>query len=243
MKNYVDIIIPAYNPGTFLDEAIQSALDQTHKNTNIIVIDDNSTEDIESIVKKYKNIKYIRNEKNLGPAASRNIGIKSSDAPFVSLLDADDIWYAHKLELSLDSFDKNSEIGMTCGNYQVLLNRRRLSKPFYSRPIEITWGKMMRQNFVASGSTTIRREVLESVSLFDEDLWISEDYDCWVKISEENKIEYIHTPLYKYSVIPSGDSLTNSSNILKNQDSNIAKIRNKSKDRMRNKLLLKRSIV
>lgn len=239
MKNYVDIIIPAYNPGAFLEEAIQSALIQTHKNINIIVVDDNSAEDVESMVKKYKNVKYIRNEKNIGPAASRNVGIKSSDAPFVSLLDADDIWYAHKLELSLSSFNKNPQIGMTCGNYQVLLNRRRLSKPFYSRPIVITWEKMMRQNFVASGSTTIRREVLESVDLFDEDLWISEDYDCWIKISEENKIEYIHMPLYKYSVIPGGDSLTNSSNILKDQDSNIKKIRNKSKERIRNKLLFK----
>jgi glycosyltransferase involved in cell wall biosynthesis len=236
---YVDIIIPAYNPGTFLDEAIQSALSQTHDNINIIVVDDNSSEDVESIVKKYSNIKYIRNEKNLGPAASRNVGIKSSDAPYVSLLDADDIWYNHKLELSLDSFNKNPEIGMTCGNYHVLLNRRRLSKPFYSRPIKITWEKMMRQNFIASGSTTIKRDVLESIGLFDEELWISEDYDCWIKISENYPIHYIHRPLYKYSVIPSGNSLTNNSNILKNQDKNILQIRNNSKDRVRKKILLK----
>ena len=182
MDNYVDVIIPAYNPGAFLDEAIRSALSQIHNKINIIVVDDNSDEDVEKITNKYSNITYIRNEENLGPAASRNIAIRASTAPYISLLDADDIWCSNKLSTSLMAFKNNPEIGMTCGNYQILVNRKKLLNPFYKGPIKIDWNKLMRQNFVASCSTTIRRDVMEELGGFNEEYWISEDYDMWTRI-------------------------------------------------------------
>jgi len=231
--DYVDVIIPAYNPGTFLDEAIQSALGQSHNKINIIVVDDHSQEDVEKITKKYNNITYIRNDKNLGPAASRNIAIKASDAPYISLLDADDLWRSDKLRLSLDEFKKHPEIGMTCGNYQILVDRKRLMKPFYKGPIKIDWHKMMRQNFVASCSTTIRRDVMEELGGFNEEYWISEDYDMWTRISEKYPIHYIHEVLYHYSWIrEDGSSLTKRADIQAKHDFNIAKIRAESRARV-----------
>jgi glycosyltransferase involved in cell wall biosynthesis len=228
----VDVIIPAYNPGPFLDEAIRSALAQTHDEFNIIVVDDNSTEDVEKITKKYKDISYIRNNKNLGPAGSRNIAIKAGSAPYISLLDADDIWHPDKLKRSLAEFKKTPDIGMTCGNYQILVNRQRLLPPFYKRPITIDWSKMMKQNFVASCSTTIRRAVVEQLGGFDESLWISEDMDLWLRISEKFKIKYIHEVLYYYSVIPKGNSLTNRADIQKDHLSNLRMIKDRSMKRM-----------
>ena len=73
----------------------------------------------------------------------------------------------------------------------------------------------MMQNFVASGSATIKREVLNDVGLFNEEYWIAEDYDMWIRISERYSIEYIHQILYYYSIIPRGDSLTQQEGVQK----------------------------
>ena len=90
----------------------------------------------------------------------------------------------------------------------------------------------MRQNFVASGSTTFKRQVLEDVGLFNEKYFISEDYDMWVRIAEKYPIEYIHEILYYYSVIPKGDSLTQREDVQKDHINNINEIKKASLKRM-----------
>tara|TARA_A100001011_G_C14306323_1_gene843341 strand:- start:2407 stop:3129 length:723 start_codon:yes stop_codon:yes gene_type:complete len=231
-KLVIDIIIPAYNPGGSLRDAINSCLSQTYKNYKITVIDDCSTEDVESLVNDFENINYLRNNKNLGPGASRNIGIRNTSGDLISMLDADDIMHKNKLELSIKEFEKNKDIGMTCGNYRILVNRKRLMAPFYKMPIKIGHRELMRQNYVASGSVTMKRSVIEDVGLFDEKYWIAEDYDMWLRISEKYPISYIHDILYYYSVLPGGSSLTQRSDIQKKHMDNIAKIKKASQDRI-----------
>jgi len=233
----VDIIIPAYNPGKFLTQAIRSCFSQEYKKYTVTVVDDNSTEDVKKLLRRFPTVKYIRNEKNIGPGASRNVGIRATSGDLVSLLDADDIMNRHKLKLSIDAFKERPDIGMTCGNYQILLNRVRLKKPFYKRPIRIDHSALMTQNFVASGSTTIKRAVLNDVGLFNEDLWIAEDYDMWLRISEQYPIEYIHQILYYYSVIPRGGSLTQQKDRKKELEQNIEDIKKASKERLGGKLV------
>ena len=228
----VDIIIPAYNPGSYLVDAIKSCLSQEYKNYTITVIDDNSSEDIKKMLKKFPSVNYIRNEENLGPGASRNVGIQATDGDLISLLDADDILHSRKLRVSVEAFERSQDIGMTCGNYQILVNRTRLMRPFYKKAVKINHNVLMRQNFVASGSTTFKRQVLEDVGLFNEKYFISEDYDMWVRIAEKYPIEYIHEILYYYSVIPKGDSLTQREDVQKDHINNINEIKKASLKRM-----------
>ena len=228
----VEIIIPAYNPGPFLAEAIESCLRQSYKQYSITVIDDCSTENIEGVTSLYPGIKLLRTDRNSGPSAARNLGIKSSNADLISFLDSDDIMAPEKLFYSVQEFEKDDSIGMTCGNYKILYNRSRMMRPFYNRPIKINYPLMLRQNFVASGSATVRRSVFDDVGFFDETLWISEDYDMWLRIIEKHSIKYIHRVLYYYSVIKNGGSLTNSSNSVDIGKKNNEKIRKASKARM-----------
>lgn len=227
----VEIIIPAYNPGPYLKDAIESCLNQSYKNYSITVIDDCSSENIEGVTKLYPEVNLIKTDKNSGPSAARNLAIKQSKADLISLLDADDIMAREKLLYSVKEFE-SADIGMTCGNYKILYNRSRMMRPFYSRPIKISYPLMMRQNFVASGSTTIRRDVFDDVGFFDESLWISEDYDMWLRIAEKYSIKYIHRVLYYYSVIKNGGSLTNSENSINVGKENNEKIRAASRARM-----------
>ena len=228
----VDIIIPAYNPGKELTESLLSCYNQAYKNYLVTVIDDNSSIDVKKLLWDFPDVRYIRNETNLGPAGARNVGIKSSKADLISFLDADDIMHKDKLKYSVDALDRDNSLGMTCGNYQVILNRKKLLNPFYKRPIKVNHRSLMRQNFVASGSVTVRRSIFDEVGTFDESLWIAEDYDMWLRISERHKIEYLHKVLYYYSVIPGGNSLTQREDMQKDHDKNIEEIRRASRDRV-----------
>ncbi|MAG40254.1 hypothetical protein CMI41_04785 [Candidatus Pacearchaeota archaeon] len=228
----VDIIIPAYNPGKYLASAIKSCLNQRYKNYTITVIDDNSTEDLQETLRRYPSVKYIRNEENIGPGASRNVGIRATNGDLISLLDADDIMYSNKLKISVETFKRKPKIGMTCGNYQILVKRVKLKRPFYKNPIKIDHASLMKRNFVASGSTTIKRSVLDDVGLFNEKYWIAEDYDMWIRIAEKYPIEYIHQILYYYSVIPRGGSLTQQKDKKEEHIQNIAEIKQASRDRL-----------
>lgn len=231
---FVDIIIPVYNPGMYLVEALESCMNQSYRNFKVTVVDDCSTQNIKLILKKFPSINYLRTPKNLGPGGARNFGIKSTSGDLISFLDSDDVMDKDKLANSVQEFRKDSKIGMTCGNYRILVNGRIRSQ-FYKRAPAINHKALMRTNFVASGSVTVKRSVLEDVGAFDEEYWIAEDYDLWVRISEKYPIRYIHKVLYFYRIIPGGNSLTQRDDIQKKHLSNLEKIKKASLERINKK--------
>jgi glycosyltransferase involved in cell wall biosynthesis len=229
----VDIIIPAYNPGPYIHEAIKSAYKQNYRHINVIVVDDHSDEDLSYLRDLYPNLTYHRNEKNLGPSISRNIAIEMGKGELISLLDADDIMESNKIRLSVDRF-KTNDIGMTCGNYKIFVNRNRFTAPFYKAPIKVDYQALLKVNLVASGSTTIRRDVMKKVGGFDPRYKICEDYDLWIRVAELYPIEYIHEILYYYSILQGSNSLTQRADIQKDHLSNIQQIVAESKKRVEN---------
>jgi glycosyltransferase involved in cell wall biosynthesis len=237
----VDIIIPAYNPGGYIVDAIESCQKQTFKDFKITVVDDCSKQDLSFILKKYPKVNLIKTPQNMGPAGARNFGILNSDREYISFLDADDIWDINKLFYSLEEFKKDSYIGMTCGNYRILVNRSRLRSPFYKKIPIIDWNSLMKVNLVASGSVTVKRKVIDGVGNFDERFWIAEDYNTWLKISESHRIKYIHKVLYYYSVCPGNKSLTQRDDVQKDHLKNVFLIKKESQERVNVKSAQERS--
>jgi len=225
----VDIIIPTFNNAKFLEEALFSCFLQTYSNFKIIVIDDCSTQDIKRVVNSFnsKKIKLIRNERNLGPAASRNVGINNSCGEIISLLDSDDIWTKYKLERSIEVFKKNPEIGMVCGNYRRLEDRKNICKKFYQKDIVVNFETLKRVNWVASGSVSFRRSILKKTGLFDEKYWVGEDYDMWIRMSKNTKIKYISDVLYYYSVDSNQKSLTSDESLFDHHKKVLLEIKSK----------------
>jgi glycosyltransferase involved in cell wall biosynthesis len=224
----VDVIMPIYNSKEYLIDALQSCVNQTYKNFIVYVIDDNSTENIKEVLDIFEqklNIVYIRNRENFGPSKSRNFGIKSGNSKYISFLDADDYWEPKKLELSIGEFKRNTEIGMVCGNYRRWEDRAFLSQPFYNKKISINFLSLKRVNYIASGSVTIKRSVIEDVGLFNPSYRIAEDYDLWIRVSKKYKISYIHDNLYRYCCINNGKSLTNRSDLKEHGIDTIKKIK------------------
>ena len=108
----VSIIIPTYNRGKYICQAIESCLVQTYTDIEVIVVDDGSTDDTKKKVAFYEDkIKYIYTQ-NGGPAHARNIGMRHAKGQYISFLDSDDLYYPYKTELQVKFLDKFSEIGM-----------------------------------------------------------------------------------------------------------------------------------
>ena len=115
LEPLVSIIIPTYNRAELLKRAIQSCLDQTYKNIQVVVVDDASEDNTPEIVQRFKDsrIKYIRLPKNSGrPAVPRNIGILNSDGEVIAFLDSDDYFLPEKIEKQVRALTNSEEIGL-----------------------------------------------------------------------------------------------------------------------------------
>ena len=105
-KPTVSIIIPTYNRAHLIDRSIQSVLNQTYQDFELIVVDDGSTDNTEDIIRQFqekdKRIKYIKHDKNKGGSAARNTGIKNSRGEYIAFQDSDDEWFPEKLEKQIE---------------------------------------------------------------------------------------------------------------------------------------------
>lgn len=226
----IDVIIPVFNQAKYLKDSIKSVIMQGVK-VNIYVIDDASSDNPEDLVKNY-DINLIKNKKNLGPAGARNVGAGLGKSEYIAFLDADDMMLKDRLNISLSEIKKSD---MICGNYKLLINRIRITGPFYKNPPIINRESLLKQNYVASGSVMIKRSIFEKLGGFNEEYRLAEDYDLWVRLSERYSIKYVHKPLYLYSRNLYGDkTLTTNPDNLKILLSNIDKIKKDSVNRAKN---------
>ena len=117
MDSLVSVIIPAYNCSKFINIAIDSVLEQTYKNYELIVVDDGSTDNTADIVSKYNDkLKYILQD-NGGVSKARNTGINNSNGSYIALLDADDVWEKDKLEIQMNLFERFGNIDLIFSSF------------------------------------------------------------------------------------------------------------------------------
>lgn len=125
----VSVIIPTYNRAHLVGRAIQSVLNQTYKDFELIIVDDGSTDNTEDIIKKYQKkderIKYIRRKKNKGGSVARNTGINAAIGEYIAFLDSDDEWLTEKLERQMKVFKStSSEVGVVYSGFFRINDRR-----------------------------------------------------------------------------------------------------------------------
>lgn len=201
MPSLVSVVVPAYNCADYIGEALTSIFAQSYQPFEVIVVDDGSTDDTVGSVKKFPRVTYVRQE-NGGPSRARNAGIQRASGPYVAFLDADDIWTPDKLYEQVAIMESNREIGLVFGDMRNFLTRDHVEPTMFekygltaeyfggSQLVAGAVGKLLGMNFIATGTVLTRKDVLETVGLFDEGLRRAEDWDLWVRIALRCPIAY-----------------------------------------------------
>jgi glycosyltransferase involved in cell wall biosynthesis len=214
LKNHlVDVVIPAFNAARYIDQTLESIALQGSLFHSIIVVNDGSTDQTAQIVEAFTrqhshlSIKLI-NQTNAGLANARNTGINAATAPYIALLDADDIWLNGKLEQQLEVFTTSPDprLGVVYTGYELIdenslliSNDKGIIKPQARGDVR---SKLLTGNFISgSGSSVlIKSAVFKEVGLFDEGLRASEDWDMWLRIAQKFHFDFIDVPLVQIRV-------------------------------------------
>ena len=201
----VSVMVLTFNRSKLLKETIDSILNQTFKDFEIIVVDNYSTDNTEEVVKSYNDnrIKYFKN-KNYGLLAiNRNFAIEQSSGEYIASCDDDDLWFPKKLEKQLAEFEKDESIGLVCSNGFYLYKNGKKRKIFSSRDRYFSFKKLLKINKIMCCSVLIKKSVFDDVGIFDEDnpkIFTAEDYEMWLRIAKKYKMRYIGEPLIKYRI-------------------------------------------
>ena len=193
----VSVIIPTYNRCERVVRAVQSVLDQSFKDLEIVVVDDGSTDDTEAHLVPYgTSIKYIRHPANRGVSAARNKGIENSSGRWIAFLDSDDYWLKEKLHLQME-FLRQTPDAVACQTEEIWIRggKRVNPKKIHKKPPGEIFQRSLRRCLVSPSSVILKRSVFDEVGFFDETLEAAEDYDLWLRISCKHPIHLIDRDL------------------------------------------------
>ena len=180
---FFSVVVPTYNRCNQLCAAIDSALAQTFKDYELIVIDDGSTDETHLIEDIYKGkIRFIR-QKNCGVSAARNAGILAGDSEHIAFLDSDDVWLPIKLERQFAFIKENPGIHLSQTNEIWMRNGRRVNpKLKHLKRAGDIFIDSLALCLINPSAAVLKREIILKYGLFDEDLPACEDYDLWLRI-------------------------------------------------------------
>ncbi len=207
----VSVVIPVYNRTYFLRKAIQSVLDQTYSNFEIIVVDDNSNISISNIIKKIvKNfndsrIYYISHGVNRGVSAARNTGIRASNGSHIAFLDTDDEWLPEKLNEQIKIFkNESNKLGAVyCGVKYIDGKGNSINKEWVPNKKGNIYEDLLFKNCVGGCSNVVvKKECFDRVGVFDENFPVCQDLDMWIRIAKEYKFSFVKKCLVKYRIHP-----------------------------------------
>ncbi|MNQ52948.1 putative glycosyltransferase EpsE [compost metagenome] len=209
----VSIICLCYNHEKFVREALNSVINQTYPNIELIIVDDCSTDNSTVAIKKwllnYPHVTFIENIKNLGNTKSFNNAFAKSKGAFIIDLAADDILNTNAVELQLEAFRTSTyeNLGIVYGNVELIFEDNTHFKYFFEvdqnkkrikrQPTgDIYLGLLSLQNNVCSVSSMVKRTVYEKLNGYNEDLYY-EDFDFWIKASRLYTFDFIDEVIMK----------------------------------------------
>jgi glycosyltransferase involved in cell wall biosynthesis len=213
----VSAIIPTYNRGYIVHNAIESIFNQTYKNIEVIVVDDGSTDDTQVRLREYGNRIRVVYQSNAGPSAARNRGIEASRGEIIAFLDSDDIWLPTKLERQVSLLDRvpASVPCCLCNGITTTPSGEGwdafdtgLFYPNSDEGLCLNITDVLATRFILFCQlVAIRRGALEKVGYFDPSLRFMEDYDLALRLAVEGPWGFIREPLANMRICPA-DSLS-----------------------------------
>ena len=219
----VSVIISTYNRTDFLKLTLQSVLNQTIQDFEIIVVDDGTPDDENMFLcQTFEKVKYIKIENSGGPAKPRNVGIREAKGKYIAFVDDDDIWLPIKLEKQISVLENNPDFGLVHCCCQVVDENGIEKNEIIGRPgtLDVKHGdvsmRMMGNWTLMMPTPLIRREVVFKVGFFNERMIAAgEDVEYWNRASFFTKFYYIDLPLTRYRIHSLNNSKINKKEYLK----------------------------
>lgn len=228
MDKLVSVIIPAYNHQNYIVECIESVLNQTYTNIQLIVINDGSKDNTAEVVRNYinennlVNIEFFSNH-NQGLCKTLNFGIKKSKGDYIAILASDDSWLPRKIEEQISLLENNIAIGLVYSDAYIIGGNVKtthkysdykpsIKKKFLNSIQNVNvYKSLLIENFVLASTVLMRKSVIDNIGDFDVSL-LFEDYDMWLRITRKYPISYIDQPLGYYRMHNS--NMSNSKKIM-----------------------------
>lgn len=198
----VSIIVAAYNAERYIAEAIESVLAQTHRDWELLIVDDGSTDSTQAQAASFDDERIrVLSESHVGVLAQvRNRGIASARGEAIALLDADDMWLERKLERQVEILVERSSVGL------VHTGAAPFVEGVAGRRVQVrtqpTFRRLLENNFLFSSSVVIRRSLLDEHGPFDSDPVLdgSPDYDLWLRLAPRTEFAFVDDVLLLYRV-------------------------------------------
>jgi glycosyltransferase involved in cell wall biosynthesis len=175
-ENLVSVIIPVFNGGRYLAEAIDSVLAQTYQPVEVIVVDDGSTDNSADIAHSYNDVHYIY-QRNQGVAVARNTGLAAAHGAFIAFLDADDTWPPYKLKTQVDYLLQHPFIGYTIARI------KNIVEPGVKYP-PLVMQHILKEDQIGLATIVARNEVFDSVGGFDPRFGVAEDFEWFSRAKD-----------------------------------------------------------
>jgi glycosyltransferase involved in cell wall biosynthesis len=183
-KPLVTVIIPTYNRGWVIQEAIDSVLDQDFSDYELIVVDDGSNDNTREILRAYGKAITVLQQPNRGVSAARNRGIAEAAGRLIAFLDSDDLWLPRKLTNQVKFFEENADAVINQTQEIWIRNGLRVNpKKRHHKFSGMIFERSLALCLVSPSAVMIKKSLFEAVGVFDENLPACEDYDLWLRIS------------------------------------------------------------
>ncbi len=191
----VTAVIPTFNRGWCLADAVTSVMDQTYPAMEIIVVDDGSTDNTRQVLTPFMNSITLLHQENKGVSAARNLAVKKSTGRFVAFLDSDDRWTPDKTACQVDFFQRHPD-AMICQTEEIWIrNGKRVNPKFkHKKPSGMIFEPSLKLCLVSPSAVMMRREFFDIKGYFDEALPACEDYDLWLRTATDMPIFLVDRP-------------------------------------------------
>ena len=187
MSELVSVIMPVYNAEGFLEESLQSVLAQTHKDWELLVVDDCSSDNSAAIIRQFaerdSRIRYLKTDKPSGsPTLPRNIGIENAKGKYISFLDSDDAWLPTKLERQMAMFEKYDDMAICFSNYEKMAESGERNNRIIRAPERVTYKQLLLGNVIGCLTAVYDTEKVGKVYFPNHS---HEDYIMWLSILKQ----------------------------------------------------------
>jgi glycosyltransferase involved in cell wall biosynthesis len=204
----VSVVMPVYNGARYLRQSLESALNQTYRPLEIVVVDDGSTDETPKILAEFgPRIRAIR-QKNSGSAAARNAALQAAHGEIIGFLDADDLWLPEKLEVQVAYLRAHPDVELVATRWLTLTDGEpaaSVARHSTNTKPEIDeqtsgwlYNELLIDCVVHTTTVLMRRSLVDEIGLFDTELRRGQDYDYWLRASQATEIHTLREPLSYY---------------------------------------------